>query len=213
MTEIKNFPRMVIFDFDGVIIDSLGVIEEFDRWLYPGLTDEEWKDTNCGNYFQKMHPHEHKRRVVAEGEMRHKREEFYATKSKCAIFPGLKECILGIPENTICVLNSNSKSGGVLPFLQIHGLDQRFSFLATKEVSPSKQEKLLLSLEKYNVKKEDAVFVTDTIGDLLEGKGVGVKVVAVTWGVHSKQDFLEYAPHKIVRDANELHTAIVEYST
>ncbi len=209
--EAKNLPRMVIFDFDGVIIDSLKVIEQFDQWLYPGLTDEEWKETNYGNYFQKMHPHEHKRRVVTDDQMHQKREEFYTIKSKCAIFPGLKECIMNIPEDTICVLNSNSKLGGVLPFLQIHGLDKKFSFLATKEVSPSKQDKLLLSLEKYNVKKEDAVFVTDTVGDLLEGEAVGINVIAVTWGIHSKQDFLEYGPYKIAENAEELRKVIADY--
>jgi phosphoglycolate phosphatase len=204
ITRPTKQPRMVIFDFDGVIIDSLKIIEEYDQWLYPGLTEAEWKDTNYGNYFQKMHPHEHKRRVASEEKFARKREEFFAKKSQARIFPGMQECILGLPKDVICVLNSNSKLGGILPFLKVHNLADRFAFIASKEVSTSKKEKLELVLKKFNVVKKNAVFVTDTIGDLLEGREVGIPVIAVTWGVHTEQDFQDYSPHAVINNVSEL---------
>lgn len=211
MTNPITKTRMVIFDFDGVIIDSLKIIEKFDQWLYPGLTEEEWRETNYGNYFQKMQPHEHKRRVVTAQELKTKRQDFYDTKAQANIFPGMRECIVRIPKNIVCVLNTNSKLEGCIPFLTKHALTDQFAFLATKEVSTSKKEKLELSLQKYQVLPEDVLFITDTIGDLLEGRAVGIPVIAVTWGTHSKQDFLEYKPYQIVQNSKELSATINKF--
>lgn len=211
MTNLVTRTRMVIFDFDGVIIDSLKVIEKFDQWLYPGLTEEDWKETNYGNYFQKMQPHEHKRRVVTAQELEAKRQYFYDTKAQANIFPGMRECIVSIPKSVVCLLNTNSKLEGCSTFLTKHALIDQFAFLATKEVSTSKKEKLELSLQKYQALPEDVLFITDTIGDLLEGRAVGIPVIAVTWGIHSKQDFLKYKPYQIVQDSKELSAAITEF--
>jgi phosphoglycolate phosphatase len=214
MFNIKKFfkkKKLLIFDFDGVIVDSLQVIEEFDRWLYPDLTDDEWKDTHLGNHFAKMAIHEHKRVNATEEEISARREEFYENKNKSRIFPEMKECILHMPEDIICTINTSSKLGGCSSILENGGLLSRFSYLATKETSTSKKEKFQIILNKFKASVNDSLFITDTIGDLLEASDMGIRTICVTWGVHSRRDFSEYNPYKIVDTPSELDSSIKEF--
>ena len=210
--KISKKQKLVIFDFDGVIVDSLKVIAEFDKWLYPTLTEEEWEDTHRGNYFVKMLPHEHKRRNASQEEITTRRDEFYKNKNEAEIFLGMKECILQIPTDIICVINTTSKFDGCSRLLNKASLLNRFSYLATKEVSTSKKEKFKILLNKFHITSSNALFITDTIGDLLEASSLEIKTICVTWGVHSREDFLEYGPHKIAETPQELLTSIQQFA-
>ncbi len=200
---------VVIFDFDGVIIDSLKVVQDFDRWLYPGRSEEEWKETDRGNYFQKMAKYEHLRRKVSEEEINQKRLEFYSQKNESRIFPGVVELIVELSKEKVLAINTSSKYEGCANFLKKNKVFDWFSFLATKETATSKKEKFRIIFEKFKVDEMSCMFVTDTIGDLLEAQAIGIKTICVTWGIHKREDFMEYSPHAIVDTVEELSDYIM----
>jgi beta-phosphoglucomutase-like phosphatase (HAD superfamily) len=150
--------KVVVFDFDGVIIDSLKVVQDFDRWLYPGLSEEEWKETDRGNYFQKMAKYEHLRRKVSEEEINQKRLVFYTQKNESKVFPGIVELVGELSKKKILVINTSSKYEGCATFLKKNNIFEAFSFLASKETSISKKEKFKIIFERFNI-SEKTVFL------------------------------------------------------
>ena len=52
------------------------------------------------------------------------------------------------------------------------------------ETSPLKTEKFEILQEKYSVQTEEVIFVTDTLGDIREGREAGCQILAETFGYH-----------------------------
>ena len=68
--------------------------------------------------------------------------------------------------------------------------------------------------EKYNITRDDVLFVTDALGDIRDADTSDVPTIAVTWGVHDKTFFeREYHSNliKIVDTVEELSDFIKQY--
>ncbi len=89
----------------------------------------------------------------------------------------------------ILVINSSDNEKFIIERLQHNNIIDFFDFVAGKETSLSKIEKFNFILKKYNVTNEEVVFVTDTVGDVVESEKMNIDYLAVTWGVHSEVDF------------------------
>ena len=60
-------------------------------------------------------------------------------------------------------------------------------------------------MEKYNLKKEDCIFVTDTLGDINEAKKVGIETIGIfKCGIHSKKILEKGNPNFLIEDFDEL---------
>jgi phosphoglycolate phosphatase-like HAD superfamily hydrolase len=84
------------------------------------------------------------------------------------------------------------------PLLKYSKIDKFFDYVATKEVAIGKVEKFNIILEKYNVSKDETVFVTDTLGDLMESKSAGIPTIAVTYGAHNRSFFMRESHSNLV---------------
>ncbi len=198
--------NVIVFDFDGVLIDSLTKVEEFDQWLYPGLTDAEWRKTTLGNYFEMMREHESKRRNASEAELETKRKSFYEEKTLLLPISGMPDVVKTLNRNYQLAINTTSKRDGVVPWLERNGLASYFGYVAYKELSTSKVEKFKLIFDHFGVESKDVYFVTDTIGDLQEANELKIDTVCVTWGIHSREEFMRFHPFRIVDSPKELMT-------
>jgi phosphoglycolate phosphatase len=95
------------------------------------------------------------------------------------------------------------ESFGFAPyFREIFGADFRFS----------KKEKIVYALEKYGIPGEQALYVGDTAGDIVEARAAGVRSVAVTWGWHNRErlaaahpDFLIDTPEGLLAMPAPVH--------
>ena len=65
-------------------------------------------------------------------------------------------------------------------------------------------------LDKYKITSEDAVFITDTVGDIVEARECGVRSIAVSWGFHEIETLEKARPAKIVSTPADLLRAIKE---
>ncbi len=80
-------------------------------------------------------------------------------------------------------------------------------------MSKSKVEKFRMMEEKYGVRKNDMLFITDTLGDIREADKAGVPTIAVTWGAHDTSYF-HREPHEnligVVSTVAELENFILK---
>lgn len=58
--------------------------------------------------------------------------------------------------------------------------------------------------QKYRYSPADCLFVTDTLGDILEAQEVGVRTVAVDFGYHPRSLLEEGEPWKIISEFSTL---------
>ena len=58
--------------------------------------------------------------------------------------------------------------------------------------------------ENFNLKPEECVFVTDTLGDILESKKVSMKAIALENGYHERERLEKGNPWKIISSFEKL---------
>jgi len=83
-----------------------------------------------------------------------------------------------------------------------------FSDVLGAELFISKTGRIRKLLEKYNISPQDVVYITDTLGDILEAKNCGIKSIAVTWGLDDRKTLGKGDPKVIVDDPRKLISAI-----
>lgn len=204
----------IIFDFDGVIVDSLEVWGEAfilacDHHGSGQIsTQEAFLDLFENNFFEgakKIGIDEEKITLIRKKLA----EEYLKNKHKISLFKGIKEMLERLAkEHEIFIVSSNF-SDIVQHFLDVHGMTM-FKEVLGGDKGRSKVNKI----ESIKVKFPDREFlyVGDTKGDMIEGKLAGVKTVAVTWGWHSEERLREAYPDYVVSAPNELVSLVSNLS-
>lgn len=89
-----------------------------------------------------------------------------------------------------------------------HHISHYFDYIYGKQTSYSKIEKLTKVVKNYLVEPEDCLFVTDTLGDIVEANHVGIPCIAMLGGYHTRATLLKGNPLKIVNSFTELYNNI-----
>ena len=137
--------------------------------------------------------------------------EQYNNKTRELTIPlELKKIIQDIfPKHTLAIVSSTPTSS-IRTILDREGVSACFTDILGNDVHKSKVVKINMLLEKHKVSPNDAVFITDTVGDILEGRVCGVKSIAVTWGFHEEKTLQKSKPTKMVSTPEDLLKAIQE---
>lgn len=190
--------KAVIFDWNGVIVDSLWLdhfifLEECRMYglkvpksvsFYTKLFD--------GNIFQNLLKVGYTKKEL-EDDKNYKRM-YVENLGKSRLFPGIKpvlkrihkKYITGIISSNydICISESNKKNK----------IDGFFRCVITADTHKRKERKLGIFMKKFSLKPSDIIFVGDTTGDILTCKRHKIRIIAVTWGFHSKRKLARYKP-------------------
>jgi len=194
--------KVIIFDFDGVIVNEYLIHYELSKKQITNLTETEFKKLFEGNihsereklksrdtgFDTKHHFNEHKKTVVIQQEIRKLLKELSKT------------FILGII--------TSAKESGTIKCIKNSELDGVFSFIYGFETHKLKTEKINLVLQKFNISENECIFVTDTLGDVLEATKIGIKAVAVDYGYHNKNTLMKGKPLKIISKLSELNDVV-----
>jgi phosphoglycolate phosphatase len=193
--------KAVIFDFDGVLADTWDTSISICKKVGLDFTVDDFKDHHNGNVYEKP-VLEFKKQQVAD---------FFTESIKRAtagnLFPLLKELEQIDQKYKMFIISSNSEIS-ISKYFLLGKWTSFFEKIYGRETDNSKVKKFEILFQEYSLKPEECVFVTDTLGDLLEGAKVGVKTLAVTWGYHGEMRLRKGNPSKIIHNFNELSEAI-----
>ncbi len=178
---------IIIFDYDGVIIDSTELAREHSKWEWPEITREEHDALYNGNIFEQMTTLQSPR--TAEEKSEYRSTIHLPNKKKLSAYEGIKEVIMYLAEKYTLVINTSSMEKDVSIYLETHGMLSCFSRIYGKETSKSKVEKFGMIMKNYNVIAEECIFITDTLGDLLEANTLHIPTLIVTYGYHKMNSF------------------------
>lgn len=195
--------KLVLFDFDGVLVDTLDIAYGINLEVQPDLTLEKYKSFFEGN----IHT------AIADGRKKHipdfdEKSSFRARELK--IPEDIKQLVVSSSKDAKLTIVSSSSTKLITEILDREGMSKYFSDILGSDAHQSKVVKIKMLLDKYKVTPENSVFITDTLGDIREADDCGVKSIAVTWGFHSIETLKKGNPVKIVENPKDLLKAIGE---
>lgn len=213
-------PELIIFDWDGTLIDSSGHIVEavqaaIEATGLPQRDDEAIRQIiglGMAEAMSALYPD-----APAEAQQRlarYYRESF--TRAIAAqpapLYPGAKNVLeqLEGAGHLLAIATGKSRSG-LHADLRASGLEHRFVASRTVDECGSKPSPAMVEalLDEFALPPQDALMVGDTIFDLQMARAAGVPAVGVTWGVHGSDQLREAEPAHLVDTFGEL-SGVVE---
>lgn len=197
----------MLFDFDGVVIDSLDVYEGTVR---RGLEKIGQPLIRTRADFLALYEDNFYASLAARGV---DLNAFMAASvdilaqvnyEEMKAYADLIPVLAKLPAENILVIVSSSDSEDIRFILRRFHLTDYFRDVFGSDVHFSKKEKILQALAKYGIAKEQACYIGDTTGDIKEARAVGVKTIAVTWGWHSRALLAASHPDYLIDRPEEL---------
>ena len=188
-----------MFDFDGVIHDTFDRVFAINQQIEPKLTVAEYLGYLDGNIYANMN-------ITKEKSERFSKLQ-NETFTEMVIKQEIKEELLQLQEqHSLFIVSSASET-----FLKRYCQDNKLDFFLEvlgQDTHRSKVIKINWLLEKYGLKKEECIFVTDTLGDLKEANEVGMKAIAVDFGYHDRKRLEQGNPLSIVSEFSEIRQIV-----
>ncbi|MBI1833419.1 MAG: HAD family hydrolase [Candidatus Andersenbacteria bacterium] len=195
--------KLVIFDFDGVIIDSFKTVFDITRLERPTLTEQAYRKLFEGNINDVKNLSPSSQKI-----------DFFDIYSKKAasllLIPGVVEQIKKISDYYDLTIVSSTTTPIIDNFLKQHDLRDYFKEILGNDVAFSKVTKFKMLFKQYQILNTDAVYITDTLGDIREATQVNLPCIAVTWGFHDEDLLRSGSPARLINNPKELVPKVFE---
>lgn len=198
--------KLIIFDFDGVLVNTADFWFQIHKEANADFTYEKMSILNYGNFL-----HTYDNLLSTNKHVQPKDPEVKYIEALNTVFSIediLHDAILKLANDyTLCICSSASAKI-ISDFIAKENLQGCFADILGYEAHSSKIVKINSLLEKYKVENKDTIFITDTLGDVLEGKECGVNLLGVTWGIHKREILERGSPAFIIDSPVDLLPAI-----
>lgn len=189
--------KLLLFDFDGVLVDSLDVYEktvtdclqQIGQPLTRGR--EEFLELFEGNFYESLvQKGVDMDKFMAASVNILSQINYAEMKPFDAIRPVLRE----LAKNHPLIVISSNDTPTIAEALRLYDFNGIFQEILGSDFMFSKKDKILHVIKKYDITLPDIYYIGDTTGDIKEGKQAGVKTVGVTWGWHRKEKMAASQP-------------------
>jgi len=205
--------RVLIFDFDGTLADTLAVIVDITNRLakefgYSPSTLEElsqirqlgaWQVVQrSGVSIFKLPSLIRKIQIELSQEIEHTK-----------LFPGMEETLQKLSANghSLGILSSNSTEN-INKFLETHHLDHLFDFVVSSTTLFGKNRSLKQLIQQQNIAVNDIIYIGDETRDIEAAKKIRVEVIAVGWGFNSVEALAAHNPNYLLSSPSEILTVV-----
>ena len=203
---------LVMFDYDGVIVDSFEqVCSDFLKACsaYGFAIDEEGfnclHDDNCYRAMKEQYGLSEK---VIDAILQ-EYEEITKKKQDLRVFEGMHEAIKKIAEKHKVVVITSNISANVREVLYNNGITE-FEDIVGAEKEKSKVKKIRRAMKSYP--SDISYYIGDTAGDMIEAREAGAKTIAVSWGYQSAERLKKADPDYLVNSPEELTALLCSVS-
>ena len=200
--------KLLLFDFDGVLVDSLALYEKsvnvcLERIGHrPIESREAFLELFDDNFYSAI-----AKRGIDTAEFMKASKSVMPTLDYGIVrpVPGLLPVVRDLRKRGIpLVIISSNASGAVRIMLEKFGFDGCFDDVLGADFNFSKIEKIDYALRRCGAGRDLTFYIGDTRGDIREAREAGVKAVAVTWGWHTRQMLEKEGPDHILESPRGL---------
>lgn len=189
--------KLLLFDFDGVLVDSLDVYEKtvtdclqkIGQPLARGR--EEFLELFEGNFYDSI-----RQKGVDMDKFIAASVDILAGINYADMkpFDAIRPVLRKLAQTHPLIIISSSDTPTIRQALHLYDFNGIFDDILGSDFMFSKRDKILHVIEKYQVSFSDIYYIGDTTGDIREGREAGVQTVGVTWGWHSKEKMASAGP-------------------
>jgi phosphoglycolate phosphatase len=203
---------VIVFDWDGTLIDSAGTIVECIQRAALGMglevPDRERASHVIGLGLQDSLRHA----VPGLAPERyfefadHYRRHFRARQESMSLFPGIRELLASLYRSHGLAIATGKSRKGLDRSLDAEDLRRYFSASrCADETDPKPHPAMLLEImAALGVGRERTLMIGDTSHDLQMAKAAGVDALAVTYGAHPEQGLRACGPRDCVASVAQL---------
>ena len=201
--------RAVIFDMDGVLVDSFEVMRQAFATAYaetvgPGEPPFAEYNRHLGRYFPEIMKIMGLPLAMQEPFVR----ESYRLASEVPMFDGVPRALADLRSRGLRLVVATGKSGErARSLLRMLGVLDRFDHvIGGDEVARAKPapDMVLRALELLGVSSAETFMVGDAVTDVISARGASVASVAALWGTTDSSALLEARPDAVLRSPSEL---------
>lgn len=205
--------KIIFFDFDGTIADTLTTLVEITNQFavnfgFHPIGEKELAEIKNLSY----------RQIIKYSGISILKLPLLLAKIKFELkykihtikaFTGIEPALLELKDcvDKIVILSSNSQEN-ISYFLEVNNLDTVFDFIYAEAPLFSKSKTINKILAQANIKPEESVYVGDETRDIDAAKRSHVKAIAVSWGFNSPEVLAKHKPDFLVHHPQELVEAI-----
>ena len=205
--------RLLVFDWDGTIIDSASTIAECIRDASREL-GLEVPERERASHVIGLGLHD-AMRIAVPGLPAQRypefvasyRKHFLARKDAMQLFEGMRALLAELSQKHVLAVATGKGRAGLDRDLDYHGLKPLFTASrCADETNPKPHPAMLMELmEQLSVQKERALMIGDTSHDLEMARAAGVDALAVTYGAHAAEGLRACAPLGCFSSVKELN--------
>ncbi|QEY61003.1 phosphoglycolate phosphatase [Metapseudomonas lalkuanensis] len=215
-----RLPRLVMFDLDGTLVDSVpDLAAAVDRMLValgrPAAGVEqvrEWVGNGARVLVRRALAGGLDHSSVHDSDAERGLELFMAAYAEShaltTVYPGVAETLKWLKKKGVeLALVTNKPERFVAPLLDEMKLGRYFSLIIGGDTLPQQKPDpaaLLHVMHITGVSRSEALFVGDSRNDVLAAKAAGVKCVALSYGYNHGRPIAEEEPALVVDDLREL---------
>ena len=218
-----ELPRLVMFDLDGTLVDSVpDLAAAVDKSLLqlgqPAAGIEQVRDW-VGNGARVLVrralagglQHEHIDDADAEQALELFMQAYAEGHALTLIYPGVRETLDWLRAQQVeMAIITNKPERFVAPLLDDKGLGRYFRWIIGGDTLPQQKPDpaaLLHVLQLARVEARQALFIGDSRNDVLAAKAAGVPCVALSYGYNHGRPIAEESPLRVLDDLRQLLVA------
>jgi phosphoglycolate phosphatase len=214
--------KLVIFDFDGTLVDSRKLIIESNRVVFAQfgftLPSEDESLSLVGMSLELVLARLAGSDAPIEKMVAAYRRVLPLLRADSAFaevpFDGATDLLSTLAEHADVHLGIATAhvSHAIAPALERFGWQSRFCTVQTSDKAPSKPHPamVLQALSEAGVEAGNAIMIGDTAFDIEMARAAGVRGVAVSWGYHHPDRLHAAGASRIVNDMSELRDHLFE---
>ena len=202
--------KMILFDFDGVIVDSFEAAYEMIEEFGLGFDREYYRNMFMGNIYDSVDEHHRN-----DNNKKVNQDEWFDLYAKkllvLPVVPGMIAALESLSKTHTLAVISSSVTSPIHSYLELHNIHHFFEKVYGADVHKSKVEKIKMVFAEFGVTAKNCIFITDTAGDLKEAAKMGIESIVVTWGFHGKEKFEGLKVRDFVDSPADLAKAVDRY--
>ncbi len=209
---MQNNSKLIIFDFDGTLADTIGALMRISNRLAPEFGYLQIGDEQLANLKYLSSWEIIKLSKVALWKLpfllKRVKEEFPGEVRNVKLFPGVTELLntLKLQGYRLGIVSSNAESN-IRSLLKQNQIEQLFDFVTTASTF-GKGKAIGRMMRQYHCSKSDAIYIGDEIRDIQAARSISIRIVAVGWGFNAPTALIDKQPDLFITKPQALINAL-----
>ena len=212
---MQNNSKLIIFDFDGTLADTLGALMRISNRLAPEFGYLQIGDEQLANLKYLSSWEIIKLSKVALWKLpfllKRVKEEFPGEVRNVKLFPGVIELLntLKLQGYRLGIVSSNAEEN-IRSLLKQNQIEELFNFV-TSASTFGKGRAIERAMRQYHCSKSDAIYIGDEIRDIQAARSIAIRVVAVGWGFNAPIALINKQPDLLITKPKALLNALAHF--